>query len=159
MENEYYEESIAILGGKYYQTGHGTSIHFMRKGYSFLEKTSAVVDRISKRYDEEVQQSKTEGDTAISPFVKGLMAPATVDKKAIVPVAFGTVMGSLKRYQGSIKLGNSMAVRTEAIDAYCISLGDVLRMTYGPILSKQLTKLPRLSKSKCNDEDGQHTIE
>lgn len=159
METEYYEDGVNRLINEYYQTGHDRYIHAMRKGYSFLEKTSAMVDRVSKRYDEELEQSKTKGDKVISPFVRGLMAPAKVSRKSIVPIAFGNVMGSLKRYQGHIKFSNPLAVLTETADAYCISLGDILKMTYGPIFSEQFQLLPKLAKARNNDKDNSQSLE
>jgi hypothetical protein len=157
VENEYYKDSILELRKKYLETGTDTSIHLMKKGYSFLERTSMVSDRIAERYEEERTQAQVGGDKAISPFVRGLMAPARIEKKPNISIPFGSVMGSLRRHQESFKLSNSLGVTKETMNAYLISVGDIYRMTYGQTISKHIERIKKQVKPKPKDE--QLTIE
>ena len=152
IETEYYKDSVLALRKKYLLTGTNTSVHIMRTGYSFLEKTSAVIDRITSRYEEERAQAKIDGDKAISPFVRGLMAPAKIEKKPNISIPFGNVMGSLRRHQESFKLSNSLGVTKETVNAYLISVGDIFNMAYGQTISKQIEKVKKQLKPEPKDE-------
>ena len=66
-------------------------------------------------------------------------------------------MGSLRRYKESFKLSNSLGVTKETMNAYLISVGDIYRMTYGPIVSKHIERIKKQVKPKPKDE--QLTIE
>ena len=160
VENEYYKESILELRKKYLETGTDSSIYLMKKGYSFLERTSMVIDRIAARYEEERAQAQVGGDKVISPFVRGLMAPARIEKKPNISIPFGSVMGSLKRHQEGFIFSNLIGVSKETMNAYLISVGDVAKMTYGETFKKAIKKMrDRVDPPRVENNEEEAVIE
>ena len=138
MTNEYLNDNVLSLSMKYMNTGYDR-MNYMAAGYSFNERVSSVIDKITARCEEE--EKGLEEGKKMSPFVEGVfdIAPGSSYSTNGFFDRFNppmTVLTSLKKYQEKVKQYPASKFYLEVVGGYMISVADIAKVALNPMVKR-----------------------